>query len=153
MSQNIAYTEPSKSSNKYGVKIVILLFLLSIFILMSIDTQQNISVDQLAQTDKYTKAKYIFTWNTTKKVLIDDFKKIKMIYGYKKGNTSIEVKNDVLIVKIDNKGAILKTKNDSIDIEKDCSKMKGYMGIFTTSKQFKTTIDGKIKSIYYKPCR
>lgn len=135
--------------------IVVILFSIVAFVIFyTIQVKQvNIKINELINQEKYKKAIFILRWKNSEKTIIDEHHKIIEIYGYVKDKTNITIKDKILTVTMSQYGAILKTKNDSIDINKNCTKVHGYMGTFTDSSNFYISKNGQINIIDFIPCK
>ena len=83
-----------------------------------------------------------FVFSENNKTVEDIYSKVNKIIFTVDGGVSTEIRNRKRIILVDG-GAILKTSNDSIDVEKSYTKLKGYMGIWDEEhKHFYVDTDG-----------
>jgi len=120
------------------IKIFLILLLLFIAIIFYESNEIDMHIKEIVIDSKSNNfnTKFIFIFNDHNKSVYDETNSVEKIYGMNKNNIKITISNfkRVIILK---KPGILKTVNDSIDVENSYVKLRGYMGIYDKEhKQF-----------------
>ncbi|XGW00153.1 MAG: hypothetical protein ACAF41_14605 [Leptolyngbya sp. BL-A-14] len=92
----------------------------------------------------FAKTKILFAFPTNPTTIWDEYNKLYRIYGALPTHISV-VNNTRVLTFIE--PAILKSDNDSIDIEKAYISYEGYMGITTDERKFLVNSQGEIYEI------
>jgi len=111
--------------------LVIILFLFYPIILSMIIGQTLILKD--ISSNKNIKSSFLFIFEDYNISIADKYNFVKEIHYNIYNNIDVQIKNNHRTVYIHG-GAILKTYNDSIDVENNGIKVGGYMGIFFNKK-------------------
>jgi len=143
--------------------IKVLLFLILVFIVIFIALifyqsttsdmdYREISLNNNMVKSKFNQTKFIFIFDEENKTVVDSYNLVHKIHIGLENENKIDINmiNNQRLIQIKN-GAILKTDNDSVDVEKEFTKLKGYMGIWDKEHtKFYVDKNGEFDAIEYR---
>lgn len=103
---------------------------------------------ELPEGETYTSTRFEFRYGPVTRIVEDPHSKMQWIYG--ELPDSISVCEGERLVIYNSLGAVIKLRNDSMDVQHDSVQHKGYMGIWTGGSHFVVNEDGVIEAVFSK---